>query len=132
MKCSSPAFSRKKGLKAWSKELSKLNKLINNNSYVLALLDGLEEQRDLSLIGRNFRKHLRAHLLHLLESKRVYWKQCSNIRWVQFGDENTILFHSVATQKFRRNYISTLQTSDGLSVTDHEHKAALLWNSFKE
>jgi hypothetical protein len=28
-----------RGLKAWSKELSKLNKLINNKSYVLALLD---------------------------------------------------------------------------------------------
>jgi hypothetical protein len=38
----------------------------------------------------------------------------------------------VATQKFRRNYISTLQTLDGLSVTYHEHKATLLWNSLKE
>jgi hypothetical protein len=28
------------GLKAWSTELSKLNKLINNISFVLALLDG--------------------------------------------------------------------------------------------
>lgn len=32
------------GLKQWSKELSKLNKLINNCSWVLALLDGLEEK----------------------------------------------------------------------------------------
>jgi hypothetical protein len=30
-------------VKAWSKELSKLNKLINNSNFVLALLDGLEE-----------------------------------------------------------------------------------------
>jgi hypothetical protein len=33
----------RRGLKAWSKELSKLNKLINNCSYVLGILDGLEE-----------------------------------------------------------------------------------------
>jgi hypothetical protein len=36
---------------------------------VLALLDGLEEQRSLSLMEKNFRKQLRAHLLILLESK---------------------------------------------------------------
>jgi hypothetical protein len=65
----------RRGLKAWSQELSKLNKLINNSSYVLALLDGLEEQRTLSLIERNFRQLLKSHLLDLLEAKRVYWKQ---------------------------------------------------------
>jgi hypothetical protein len=63
-----------RGLKAWSKEISKLNKLINNSSFVLALLDGLGEQRSTSLMEKNFRKQLRAHLLHLLESKQVYWK----------------------------------------------------------
>jgi hypothetical protein len=30
----------KRGLKEWSKELSKLNKLINNSSFVLAMIDG--------------------------------------------------------------------------------------------
>jgi hypothetical protein len=39
-----------KGLKAWCRELSKLNKLINYNSFVMALLDGLEEQRPLSVL----------------------------------------------------------------------------------
>jgi exonuclease III len=63
----------RRGLKAWSKELSKLNKLINNSSYVLALLDGLKEQRPLSLIERNFRKQLKTHLLNLLEAKIIYW-----------------------------------------------------------
>jgi hypothetical protein len=33
----------RRGLKEWSKELPKLRRLINNNSYVLALLDGPEE-----------------------------------------------------------------------------------------
>jgi hypothetical protein len=35
------------GLRKWSRELSKLNKLINNCNWVLALLDGLEDQRTL-------------------------------------------------------------------------------------
>jgi hypothetical protein len=34
----------RRGLKPWSKELSKLNRLINNSSYVLGILDGLLEQ----------------------------------------------------------------------------------------
>jgi hypothetical protein len=58
-----------RGMKAWSKEISKLNKLINNNCYVLALLDGLDEQRPLSVMEKNFGKQLRAHFLNLLESK---------------------------------------------------------------
>jgi hypothetical protein len=61
----------RRGLKAWSQELSKL---INNSSYVLALLYGLEEQRTLSLVERNFRQLLKSHLPNLLEAKRVYWK----------------------------------------------------------
>jgi hypothetical protein len=64
-----------RGLKAWSRELSKLNKLINNSNFVLALLDGLEEQRPLSIIESNFRKLLKCHLISLLEAKRTYWKQ---------------------------------------------------------
>jgi hypothetical protein len=122
----------RRGLKAWSQEISKLYKLINNSSYVLALLDGLEEQRTLPLIERNFRQLLKSHLLNLLEAKRVYWKQRATIRWVQFEDENTKLFHSIATQKFRRNCIATLQALDGSIAIDLEHKAAILWNCFKD
>jgi hypothetical protein len=95
-------------------------------------LDGLEEQRPLSLVERNLRKHIKAHLLNLLEAKRMYWKQRSTIRWVKFGDENTKLFQAIATQKFRRNYINQLQLQDGSVAMEHEHKAAVLWNSFKD
>lgn len=46
----------RKGLKAWSKEASRLSKLINNCNWVLGMLDGLEDQRPLSLVEANFRK----------------------------------------------------------------------------
>lgn len=67
-------------LKKWSKELSQLNKVINNCNWVLALLDGLEDQRGLSLIESNFRKIIRSHLQKLLEAKRKYWKQRSTVK----------------------------------------------------
>jgi hypothetical protein len=69
----------RRGLKEWSKELSKLNKLIYNNSFVLAMLDGLEQQRALSVIERNFRASLKTHLISLLEAKMVYWRQRATI-----------------------------------------------------
>jgi hypothetical protein len=122
---------RRRGLKAWSKELPKLDRLINNSGYALDLLIGLEEQRPLSLIERNFRKFLKTHLLNLLEAKRLYWKQRATIRWVKIGDENTKLFHSIATQKFRRNHISTLQAQDGSLISDHEHKGSSVMGSFQ-
>jgi hypothetical protein len=38
----------------------------------------------------------------------------------------------VATQKFKRNFISHLRLEDDTSASEHEHKAAILWNSFKD
>jgi hypothetical protein len=64
-------------------------------------------------------------LFKLLDAKKTYWKQ-------RFGNENTKLFHAIATQKFRRNHISQLQLQDGSMAVEHEHKAAVLWTSFKE
>lgn len=55
----------REGLKLWSKELSKLNKLINNCSWVLAFLDGLEEHRSLNRVESNFKK-IQSHLQQLL------------------------------------------------------------------
>jgi hypothetical protein len=42
------------------------------------------------------------------------------------------LFHSIATQNYRRNHISHLQLSDGSVVVDHDQKAGILWNSYKD
>lgn len=55
----------RRGLKAWSKGLSKLNTKINNCSWVIGMMDGLEDQRSLSRIEANFRKILKKFLLEL-------------------------------------------------------------------
>jgi hypothetical protein len=46
--------SLRHGLKNWSKNLSKLNKVIESCSYILAIIDGLEDQRTLSIQEANF------------------------------------------------------------------------------
>jgi hypothetical protein len=78
------------------------------------------------------KKLVKLHLQKLLDSKRIYWKQRSTVRWVKFGDENSKLFQAMATHSFRKNYISSLQLEDGSSVSDHKLKAGLLWRSFKD
>lgn len=51
----------KSGLKAWSKNISQLNKKINNCSWVIVMLDALEDQRILSRIESNFRQEASCH-----------------------------------------------------------------------
>lgn len=71
-------------------------------------------------------------LTELLEQQRIYWKQRGTIKWVKFGDEGTKFFHANATIKHNRNLITALKDEAGIPVTDHDLKAAILWESFKE
>ena len=119
------------GLKIWSKKLSNLSKLIYNYNWVLLLLDGLEDQRELSRLERAFRALVKSHLATLLEAKRVYWKQRNSVRWVKLGDENTHFFHTMATIAHKRNFIVSLANTDGSIITDHEQKANMLWTTYK-
>jgi hypothetical protein len=84
--------SVRQGLKKWSRNLSKLNSVIDSCEYILAMIDGLEDQRVLSTQEKNFRKALKAHLLKLLEAKRLYWRSRAKIRWAKLGGENTKFF----------------------------------------
>jgi hypothetical protein len=49
----------------------------------------------------------------------------------QFGDENTKFFHSMATERFRKNVISQIMDDTGRMVSSHEEKSALFWNEFR-
>ena len=60
------------GIKKWSKTLSNLSVIIENSSFVLAMLDGIEEQRVLIRQEKNFRAALKDHLAKILEAKRLY------------------------------------------------------------
>jgi hypothetical protein len=53
------------------------------------------------------------------------------MRWAKLGDENTKFFHTVATQSYRRNYITSIKDDDGNYITNHDHKVAIIWNSYK-
>jgi hypothetical protein len=109
-----------------------LNKNINNASWVLALPDGLEEARTLSILEKNFHKIVKAYLGKLFQAKHTYWRQRATIRFVKFGDENIKVFHVMATHSNRKKYISQLFLPQGECLTNHAAKPDALWESFKE
>ena len=123
--------SLRQGIKAWSRNLSQLAKIISTYNYVMALLAGIEEQRPLSLQESNFRRMLRSHTEKLLEAKRIFWRSRAKIKWAKLGGENTKIFHAIATKNFRCNYIANIMTEDDTILLDHDLKAAHIWSSFK-
>jgi hypothetical protein len=50
---------------------------------------------------------------------------------VQFGDEPTKFFHVVATERYRLNAIKSIQDEEGRDLSEHEEKAAVLWNTYR-
>ena len=53
------------------------------------------------------------------------------MRGILVGEENSKFFHAMASERMRRNSISSLVALDGTICTDHTRMAGLLWNSFK-
>jgi hypothetical protein len=51
------------------------------------------------------------------------------VRWAKFGDENTTFFHAAATERYRLNTITTLDTQDGRIVTNRGWPAVHLGES---
>jgi hypothetical protein len=50
---------------------------------------------------------------------------------MQFGDENTQFFHSMATERYRRNVISQIVDGSRRMVQDHEELRSIFWQEFK-
>jgi len=51
---------------------------------------------------------------------------------VKEGDASTKYFHAHATIRHRKNTIACLQDDSRDNITDHDGKAKILWESFKE
>jgi hypothetical protein len=122
----------RKVLKTWKLTLSNLKQNITNIKLILDFINLLEDFRDLSLVEWNFRVILEEKLVSLLQQQKTYWKQMGIVKWVTLGDANTKFFHANATVKYRRNLITQLINDQGQPLFNHEDKATLIWNSFKE
>jgi len=68
----------------------------------------------------------------LLLKQEIYWAQCSRLSWLKFGDKNTKIFHSKASQRQRRNFIQGIKTSEGEWVKEIEDVAKVAVNYFED
>jgi hypothetical protein len=41
-------------------------------------------------------------------------------------------FHTIATQSYRKNLITSLKSDNETYITNHDHKANIIWNSYKD
>lgn len=110
------------------------DRLAGTGSVLSATNHPAREQRQESakISERNFRNILKSHLITLLKYKQEYWKKRYTVRWFQCGGDNTKFFHAAASERFRRNSISTLKLQDGSIVSDHNGKEEVLFNTYRE
>ena len=58
-------------------------------------------------------KWLEGEVNILLDKEAKMWRQRSKVLWLKDGDRNTRFFHSKASQRRRRNYITQLHDASG-------------------
>lgn len=100
--------------------------LIKNCSLVTSFFDRVEELRDLTLAEWNLRGLVKDKAVLYMRYKQLYWQKRCTIRWVKFGGENTKFFHAAATERYRRNLITHLKSNEGVSLSNHAKKAAVI------
>jgi hypothetical protein len=121
----------RKVLKDWQRSLPKIDKIVRHIKLLIEFIDIIEEHRDLSIEEWNFRDHMQTKVAELLHIQKIYWKQRASIKWITDGDICSRFFHAHATLKHRRNSITSLTDDNGTNFSEHDHKADLLWNAFK-
>jgi hypothetical protein len=46
------------------------------------------------------------------------------------GDKSTKFFHAAATERFKLNTITSIDTEEGKTVTTHSEKEVVLWDEY--
>ena len=68
----------------------------------------------------------------LLYREEIYEKQRSRSEWLRSGDRNTKYFHSKATRKKRKNYITWLLNENGQWCSGQDKMVRILENYFRD
>jgi hypothetical protein len=74
----------------------------------------------------------RQKLNHLLVQQDMYWRQRAKTHWYRDGDLNTKFFHAAATFRKKVNKILSLETHEGVHVTDDSGMLSIAKNYFEE
>jgi hypothetical protein len=92
---------------------------------VISFFDFIEESRNLSTVELNLRRLIIKILQRTIKERMAFWKQRSKIKFAIEGDENSKYFHAIASARYRKNKISTIEIN-GSEFTDHHLKMQIL------
>nr|XP_023877746.1 uncharacterized protein LOC111990191 [Quercus suber] len=83
--------------------------------------------------GHNFRvRELMLELNILRDKEARMWLQRSKVQWAKHGDKNSKYFHARATQRCRKNSISSLEKGDGTWCGDQTEVAETIVAYFQD
>lgn len=75
--------------------------------------------------------NLRQKFNHLLVQEDMYWRQRAKTHWYRDGDLNTRFFHTATTSRKKVNKILSLETDEGIRVTDDTRMRSIAKNYFE-
>ncbi|KAA3455435.1 reverse transcriptase [Gossypium australe] len=58
-----------------------------------------------------------------IDKDESHWEQRARVNWLKMGDRNTAFFHSMATQRRKKNLILKLQNNEGIEIGDQQEMA---------
>ena len=74
---------------------------------------------------------LKGEVHDLMVKEDVMWHQRAWVEWLKSGDMNTSYFHSRATQRNKRNFISKLVLEDNSVIEDEKMIGDTMVNYFR-
>ena len=108
----------KRSLKEWNhNEFGNIDANIKKLENTIQHYDNVNNERDLDSHELETRKQAQVELWQWIKRKELYWAQQSRIRWLKEGDRNTKFFHTVASNKRRKNTIGSIEVN-GEKVDD--------------
>ena len=105
-------------LKSWNRlSFGHVRSLLGKKRKLLAKAEAL------SMTGQSHEqvRILKGEVHELMVKEDSMWHQRSRVEWLKAGDLNTSYFHSRASQRNRRNFVSKLICEDG-SVIEEEQR----------
>ncbi|CAN6353500.1 unnamed protein product [Urochloa humidicola] len=111
--------------KVWSRAQHSPPHIFSDCSFLILLMDLLEERRPLNAGERRLRLCCQERAALYIRQRAAHWKQRGKFRAIKEGDANTRFFQARASMRLRRNKIRVLEV-DGARISSHAGKTAAL------
>ncbi|XP_078159587.1 uncharacterized protein LOC144555214 [Carex rostrata] len=120
-----------RALKIWQADsFGPMEKQLQYCKDSILFFDRIEEQRSLSTQEFKLRILIRERAFLLANNIELKWRQRSRCRWVAEGDRNTRFFHSFASSRLSRNFISEVD-DNGRTIADQTEIRHIFLNSMQ-